>query len=125
MHTDEDRRGRAARGPRAAAARTARFVFDVFAPGADDIAQTHGRWLEREPGIFERAVWDEQARTLTLTRARRERRDDDGARLARTRRSGRRSSSESGFEIEACYGWFDRTPYAGREDTIWVARRRG
>ena len=29
----------------------------------------------------------------------------------------------AGFEIEACYGWFDRTPYKGREDTIWVTRR--
>ena len=28
-----------------------RLVFDVFAPGEDDIAGTHGRWLEREPGI--------------------------------------------------------------------------
>ena len=27
-----------------------RLVFDVFAPGADDIAETDGRWLEREPG---------------------------------------------------------------------------
>ena len=27
-----------------------RLVFDVFAPSASDIADTHGRWLEREPG---------------------------------------------------------------------------
>ena len=44
-----------------------RLVFDVFAPGAEDIADTHGRWLEREPGIFERADWDSRARTLTLS----------------------------------------------------------
>jgi SAM-dependent methyltransferase len=44
-----------------------RLVFDVFAPGARDIAETHGRWIEREPGIFERADWDDQARTLTLS----------------------------------------------------------
>ena len=31
---------------------------------------------------------------------------------------------ESGFEVEACYGWFDRRPYSGGEDTVWVARRR-
>src|SRR5690348_357274 len=43
-----------------------RFVFDVFAPAADDIADTHGRWLEREPGIWERADWDERTRTLVL-----------------------------------------------------------
>ena len=28
-----------------------------------------------------------------------------------------------GFEVEACYGWFDRSPYRGGEDTVWVARR--
>jgi len=28
-----------------------RFVFDIFAPSVEDIAATHGRWLEREPGI--------------------------------------------------------------------------
>ncbi len=43
-----------------------RLVFDVFAPGADDIADTHGRWLEREPGIWERADWNERTRTLIL-----------------------------------------------------------
>ena len=28
-----------------------RLVFDVFAPSPDDIEETDGRWLEREPGI--------------------------------------------------------------------------
>jgi hypothetical protein len=27
-----------------------------------------------------------------------------------------------GYAVEACYGWFDRRPYFGGEDTIWVAR---
>jgi SAM-dependent methyltransferase len=44
-----------------------RLVFDVFAPSSEDIADTHDRWIEREPGIWERAVWDEAARTLTLS----------------------------------------------------------
>jgi len=30
---------------------------------------------------------------------------------------------DAGFEIEAFYGWFDKTPYDGGEDMIWVARR--
>jgi hypothetical protein len=30
---------------------------------------------------------------------------------------------ETGFEIEECYGWFDRNPFTGGEDTIWIARR--
>ena len=29
----------------------------------------------------------------------------------------------AGFVIEACYGWFDRRPYEGGEDSIWLARR--
>jgi SAM-dependent methyltransferase len=44
-----------------------RLVFDVFAPSPEDIEDTNGRWIEREPGIFERAVWDEDARTLSLS----------------------------------------------------------
>src|SRR6478735_1885584 len=44
-----------------------RFVFDVFAPSREDIEETNGRWLEREPGIFERADWDEESRTLSLS----------------------------------------------------------
>ena len=30
---------------------------------------------------------------------------------------------EAGFAVEARYGWFDRKPYRGGEDTVWVARR--
>ena len=44
-----------------------RLVFDVFTPSAEDIEETHGRWLEREPGIFERADWDTRRRVLTLS----------------------------------------------------------
>ena len=43
-----------------------RFVFDVFAPSTEDVQETHGRWLEREPGIWERAHWDLERRILTL-----------------------------------------------------------
>jgi hypothetical protein len=25
--------------------------------------------------------------------------------------------------VLGCYGWFDRRPYSGGEDTVWVARR--
>src|SRR5947199_4359779 len=63
METDIDRRSVL----RAVAERLApggRFVFDVFAPGAEDIADTHGRWLEREPGIWERAYWGIQTPKL-------------------------------------------------------------
>jgi SAM-dependent methyltransferase len=99
-----------------------RFVFDVFAPAPDDIEDTHGRWLEREPGIFERADWDSRARTLTLSV-----RGESGATtfmLAWLSPDEWRALLErAGFQVIACFGWFDRRPYQGGEDTVWVARR--
>ena len=32
--------------------------------------------------------------------------------------------AQEGFEVEALYGWFDRSPWAGGEDSIWVCRLR-
>jgi SAM-dependent methyltransferase len=99
-----------------------KLVFDVFHPSAEDIAETHGRWLEREPGIFERAVWDETARTLTLSV--RGPRDEATMRLAWiSPREWHSLLEQAGFEIEACYGWFDRSPYREGEDIVWIARR--
>jgi hypothetical protein len=99
-----------------------RLAFDVFAPSPDDIEETHGRWIEREPGIWERATWDGGARRLTL--------DVRGQRVETTLRLRWLSTAEwrgllerAGFEIEACYGWFDRRPYTGGEDSVWLARR--
>src|SRR5919198_1303298 len=66
LHADVDRLA-ALRAAHALLLSGGRLVFDVFEPGAEDIAETHGRWLEREPGIFERADWDEDERTLTLS----------------------------------------------------------
>jgi len=103
---------------------TGRFVFDVFAPSREDIEETDGRWLEREPGIFERADWDEGARRLTLSV-----------------RSGETATAmtlhwleldewlavidEAGFDVEQLYGWFDRRPFEGGEDMIFLCKRRG
>ncbi|OLD98635.1 MAG: hypothetical protein AUG91_08710 [Actinobacteria bacterium 13_1_20CM_4_69_9] len=121
MHTDADRRDALAAVRRMLRPR-GRFVFDVFTPGADDIALTHDRWLEREPGIFELARWDEVARTLTLTV-----RGPDGETtmaLAWLSPGEWRSLLEdSGFEVEACYGWFDRKPFTGGDDSVWIARK--
>ena len=99
-----------------------RLAFDVFEPGADDIADTQRRWLEREPGIWERAEWDDVQRTLTLSVR------DDAAeatmRLAWLSPPEWRALLEHvGFVVEACYGWFDRRRYTGGEDTVWIARR--
>ena len=100
-----------------------RLIFDVFKPSQDDIDETDGRWIEREPGIDERADWDVVAQTLTLS----------------VRGNGTESTmqlswleperwhsllAEAGFEVDSCFGWFDRRPYSGGEDTVWIAHVR-
>jgi hypothetical protein len=100
-----------------------RLVFDVFTPSREDIEETHGRWIEREPGIDERADWDLEQQSLTLS----------------VRGAGGASTmtlwwleperwhvllAETGFDVEACYGWFDRRPFDGGEDSVWIARRK-
>jgi SAM-dependent methyltransferase len=100
-----------------------RLVFDVFTPSREDIEETHGRWIEREPGIDERADWDLEAQTLTLSVR--------GAQGASTMtlwwvepERWHWLLAESGFEVLATYGWFDRRPFAGGEDSVWIARRK-
>ena len=100
-----------------------RLVFDVFTPSREDIEETHARWIEREPGIDERADWDLEERTLTLSV-----RGPDGASTMTLWwvEPGRWHSllADSGFEVLATYGWFDRRPFAGGEDSVWIARRK-
>ena len=99
------------------------LVFDVFAPSSDDISETHGVWLEREPGIFERADWDESNRTLRLS----VRSGESAAAMELHWLSAiewRRLIDEAGFDVAALYGWFDRQPYRGDEDMIWVCGKR-
>jgi SAM-dependent methyltransferase len=119
---DDEARLRALRAARELLVPGGRLVFDVFAPGAEDIADTHGRWLEREPGIFERADWDSRARTLTLSV-----RGDSGATtftLAWLSPDEWRVLLErAGFRVLGCFGWFGRRPYTTGEDTVWIARR--
>ena len=119
MRTDDDRR-RALRAVRRLLADGGRFVFDVFAPGVDDIEETHARWIEREPGIWERADWDAEARTLTLSV--RDANSNSTMELAWLEPDEWRALlAEEGFNVTAMYGWFDRTPYFGGEDVIFVA----
>jgi SAM-dependent methyltransferase len=98
------------------------LAFDVFHPDREDIEETHDRWIERESGIFERALWDESNRRLVLS----------------VRTAGveaemelwwagpddwRRLLGEAGFEQVEGYGWFDRRPLApGSTDSVWLAR---
>jgi SAM-dependent methyltransferase len=122
LRDDEERR-RALRAAHDLLLAGGRLVFDVFAPGADDVAETHGRWIEREPGIFERASWDTDAQVLELSV-----RDDE--RETTMTLSWLEPSrwqallAECGFVVDGVYGWFDRRPYRGGEDTVFVARRR-
>jgi SAM-dependent methyltransferase len=99
-----------------------RLVFDVFAPSADDIEETHGRWLEREPGIFERADWDRGEQTLTLS-VRGERGESSMTLWWLEPQRWQALLAEAGFVVDACYGWFDRRPYDGGEDSVWIARK--
>ena len=119
---DDDARLRALGAARELLVPGGRFVFDVFAPSAEDIADTHARWLEREPGIWERADWDSRARTLTLSV--RGASGETSFVLAWLSNDEWRALLErAGFQVVGCYGWFDRRPYSGGEDTVWVARR--
>jgi SAM-dependent methyltransferase len=123
METNVDRRA-ALRAVRERLAPDGRFIFDVFTPAADDIADTHGRWIEREPGIWERADWDEITRTLVL----RVRGSNGEAEMSLAWLSvpeWRTLLDEEGFELEGLYGWFDRRPWTGGEDSVWVCRRPG
>ena len=119
--TDEERR-QALAAARDLLLPGGRLVFDVFAPGSDDIAETNGRWLEREPGIDERADWDPGSRRFTLRV-----RSDDGETAMElawvSPDEWRALLVESGFEVLGHFGWFDRSPYTGGEDSVWVARR--
>jgi len=123
LHLDDDAERLAAlRAARELLVDDGRLIFDVFAPSREDIAETNGRWLEREPGIWERADWDEEARRLVL-----------GVRSAQGETTmtlswlavgeWRALLERAGFAVERCYGWFDRRPYAGGEDSVWIARR--
>jgi len=100
-----------------------RLVFDVFAPSREDVEDTHGRWLEREPGIFERADWDEGERTLTLS----VRRGEEASTMLLAWLSPAEWGQlldRAGFDVDEQWGWFDRRPYARGEDVVFAATRR-
>ena len=122
METDADRRA-VLRAIKRHLAADGRLIFDVFAPAADDIEDTHGRWIEREPGIDERADWDLAAQTLTLS----VRGPQGSSTMTLWWVEPERWHSllaEAGFEVLECYGWFDRRPFAGGEDSVWIACRK-
>ncbi len=120
---DEGEKLRALRAARRLLEPGGHLVFDVFAPSSEDIAETNGLWLEREEDIFERADWDEDRRTLRLS----VRSGGSAASMELHWLSAiewRRLIDEAGFDVVGLYGWFDRRPFKGDEDMIWVCRRR-
>ena len=122
---DEAEKLRALQGAASVLEPDGRLVFDVFAPSREDIEETDGLWLERERGIFERADWDEQARTLSLSVRGG---DEQSATMHLHWLSPAEWNAlleEAGFEVETLYGWFDRRAFEGGEDQIWVCRRVG
>ncbi len=124
LHMESEREKlRALRAARELLVPEGRFVFDVFAPSPEDIQETHGRWLEREPDIFELAVWDEDTRTLSLT----VRSGGIAATFSLHWLSAPewlRLLDEVGFDVEQLYGWFDLRPFEDQEDMVFVCRRR-
>ncbi|HYY63655.1 MAG TPA: class I SAM-dependent methyltransferase [Gaiellaceae bacterium] len=121
LRTDRERLG-ALRAARELLVEGGRLIFDVFVPGDDDIEETHGRWLEREPEIYERADWDRGSRSLTLSV-----RGPSGETTMTlswlAADEWRELLLRGGFEVDALYGWFDRRPYRDGEDMVWIARR--
>ncbi len=121
--TTEDDRLRALTAARERLLPSGRLVFDVFAPSREDVDDTHGRWVEREEGIFERADWDEGTRTLTLS----VRRGEEASTMELAWLSPaewRMLLDRAGFDLVAQWGWFDRRPYTGGEDVVFAAVRR-
>jgi SAM-dependent methyltransferase len=123
METDGDRRA-VLRSVRRLLEPDGLFVFDVFTPGADDIAETHGRWLEREPGIWERADWNERSRTLIL-RLRGPKAQSEMSLAWLSVAEWRTLLEEEGFVVDALYGWFDGKRWRGGEDSVWLCRSLG
>lgn len=119
---DEQEKLRVLRAARAVLTDDGHLVFDVFAPSREDIDETNARWLEREPGIFERADWDEASRTLTLS----VRSGDSTSSFELHWLSAlewRQLIEEAGLEVVDLHGWFDRRPFTGGEDMIWHCAR--
>jgi SAM-dependent methyltransferase len=96
------------------------FVFDVFAP--EPGGERHDdAWFEVSAGIQEQAQWDAERRTIVL-RMRGKGFETTLKWAWVTPEEWRALLEEAGFEIHACYGWFDFRPAVG-PISVWSARR--
>tara|TARA_B100000686_G_C16762876_1_gene959890 strand:+ start:1202 stop:1909 length:708 start_codon:yes stop_codon:yes gene_type:complete len=96
------------------------LAFDVFCPTEIDIQETHGRWMEREPEIWERAEWCLETSELKLSV-----RGPSGSTVMHLTWAEesvwRLLLEETGFEIRNQFGWFDRKPLTRGSEIIFVA----
>lgn len=121
LWTDDQRLG-ALRAARALLEPGGRLVFDVFAPSRADIRATDRRWLEREPGIWERADWRPDECRLDLS-VRGEAGETTMELAWAPAEAWVRLTGDAGFVDVRSYGWFDRRPYEGGEDVVITATR--
>ena len=124
-HGDRGREAaRASRCPTPSSSRTAASCSTSSPPAARTSTETHGLWLEREPGIFERADWNEGSRTPRRCPSAT---DDSVTSFGLhwlSMPEWLALLDEAGLAVEATYGWFDRRPFGDEEDMIFVTRPR-
>jgi SAM-dependent methyltransferase len=104
-----------------------RLVFDVATPEPEQVLGA-GNFpaAPSTSGVSEQAEWDWERRELRLTLTQFEDGRETVSRLRLswlTREDWRRVLERAGFEIQACYGWFDQRPATPGGYSVWVARR--
>jgi SAM-dependent methyltransferase len=99
------------------------FIFDVFAPPADEDDPERSQWVERGATVAERDEIDWARRVVhVFLRTESGTMEIELAWLDRV--EWRALLSDTGFEVHACYGWFDLRPCGLGTHSVWVARRR-
>ena len=121
METDSDRRA-ALRAIRGLLGPESRFVFDVFAPATTTSKRRTAAGSSASPGSGS-APTGTGLRTLVL-RVRGEGHESEMSLSWLSVGEWRALLSDEGFVVEALYGWFDRRPWQGGEDSVWVCRAR-
>jgi SAM-dependent methyltransferase len=110
----------ALRAARGLLARGGRFIFDVFAPSAATLSAGDIGWVEWEPGIWHRTKWDAATRTARVS-LRTNTLHEDLCSSWLSRDEWRTLLARAGLVPEAVHDAFDRRPYPGSQDSIWVA----